>query len=102
LNITQAGCIKYLLESVISDSQGEFTKSLSANKTDFKFIPALEHDSEIYDILENHKNRIINRYPNIQDVGNKFKFQKMMQIASEIDPDAFDFIPPTFTFPNDA
>ena len=84
---------------MIQESNGEFVKSTSANKTDFKYISMQEHDSEIYDILENHKNRIINRYPNIHDVGNKWKFNKMMQIASEIDPDAFDFIPPTFTFP---
>ena len=42
---------------------------------------------------------MINRYPGTRSLSNKTVFADMMRIAQEIDPEGFNFIPPTFVLP---
>jgi len=48
-----------------------------------------------------NKDRIINRYPNIKELGRKDVFERMMSVGSDISPETFDFVPPSFIFPRD-
>lgn len=102
LNISKAHHADALMEALVAESKGTYTKTIDPDNSDFKWVPPAAEDAEIYKILENDKNRIINRYPKIKDLGRKDQFQTLSSIASEIDPDAFDFVPPSFTFPEDA
>lgn len=52
-------------------------------------------------MLFSNPGRVINRYPNTRVLCRKDFFKNMMDIASDNDEDAFDFIPPSFTFPQD-
>ena len=75
---------------------------MTVQKTNFDVYwasPSAEND-EVYGVLNNKQ--LINRYPNIKDLGRKDTFQNMIYLGCAIDPEAFDFVPPTFVFPQDA
>ena len=42
---------------------------------------------------------MISRYPNERPLCHKDVFADLMRLASEMDPEGFGFIPPTFVFP---
>ena len=44
--------------------------------------------------------KMVNRYPDAAYLAHKDVFGKSMQFCQEVDGDAFDFIPPTFQFPD--
>ena len=41
-----------------------------------------------------------NRYPDIKLLAHKDIFANAMKFCSDVDAEAFDFVPPTFMFPN--
>lgn len=41
-----------------------------------------------------------NRYPDIKLLAHKDIFASSMQFCSDLDPDTFDFVPPTFKLPS--
>ena len=58
-------------------------------------------DEEIFEILLNQKGKIVNKYPGVKELARKDNFDQIMRLASVEDPEAFDFIPRTFVFPQD-
>ena len=44
-------------------------------------------------------NKMINRYPNVRPLAHKDTFADLTRVAQEMDPEGFDFIPPTFVLP---
>ena len=42
---------------------------------------------------------MINRYPNVRPLAHKDTFADLTRLALEMDPEGFDFIPPTFVLP---
>ena len=55
-------------------------------------------DQQVYDILKNRSNVILNRYPLVKDIARKDNFESMMNIAAEENSE-YDFTPRTFLFP---
>jgi hypothetical protein len=47
------------------------------------------------------KNKIINRYPNAKELCRKDIFEDMMRIVCNINPEVFEFVPPSFVFPHE-
>ena len=44
---------------------------------------------------------MINRYPNMRQLAHKDTFAELTKLAVKMDPEGFDFIPPSFILPND-
>jgi hypothetical protein len=101
LNIEKSNAGRALMERIIADSNGKYEETTNADKSDFKWVAPSSEDSDTYAILKSHKNRVINRYPSIKDLGHKDAFQAMASIAGDIEPDLFSFVPPSFTLPSD-
>ena len=88
-----------------SNSYNLFEELVNEN-SDWKFSLAAGADVMI---LNNHpweklvprKGQIINRYPNMQSIGRKDTFQKMIAVAEHFNKEAFDFIPRTFVLPQE-
>ena len=47
------------------------------------------------------KNKMINRFPGIKDLAHKDVFSSIMRMCSCLSEEYCDFIPPSFSFPND-
>ena len=57
-------------------------------------------DEEVLAWINSGPTKMCNRYPDIKLLAHKDVFGKAMQFCSEIDSESFDFIPPTFQFPD--
>ena len=90
----------HLLEEIIRTSAGRF-KATTSKTTDFLWLGPSSKPEDIYEILKKDKNRIINRYPNVKDLCHKDKFKDMMQVISYVNPEVFEFVPPSFVFPHE-
>lgn len=44
---------------------------------------------------------MINRYPGAKGLSHKDNFSKQMKICMDINPEAYDFVPPTFIWPDE-
>lgn len=75
-------------------------ETLSKEKFDMMYIWHTTEMAEIYDILLNKKNKIINRYPGVRDIARKDNTESMMKIAADESP-SYDFVPRTFIFPQE-
>ena len=45
-------------------------------------------------------NKLSSRYPNISDLAHKDTFASQMNFVSTVDPESFDFIPPSYKLPD--
>ena len=52
--------------------------------------------------LDSGSSKMANRYPDIKVLAHKDTFGRAMKFAIDQDPEAFDFVPPTFELPNSA
>ena len=71
------------------------------NRDNFKVIyvkPSKKHDDDIINVLK-QKNKIINRYPGAKELSHKDIFAKQMKVCMDMDPEGYDFVPPTFNYP---
>ena len=57
-------------------------------------------DEEILEWINSSTAKMANRYPDIKLLAHKDVFANAMQFCSDLDPETFDFIPPTFQFPS--
>ena len=57
-------------------------------------------NEEVMEWLNYGDKKICNRYPDIKVLAHKDTFANAMKICMEMDPDNFDFIPPTFRLPS--
>ena len=87
-----------LLEEIIRRSGGRF--KATNGQSDFVWLGPSAKPDELYDLLK-AKNKIINRYPNVKELCRKDTFSEMMQIMCDINPDVFEFVPPSFVFPQE-
>ena len=61
-----------------------------------------KEEAEVYNIMQNSKGVIFNKYPYIKNMTTKDNFKRQMEMAYELNPDAFDFVPRSFVFPEDS
>jgi hypothetical protein len=78
----------------------QFYEQLNPSLAKFRWVSSVAEKEEIYEILSKKKH-LVNRYPNVRELGRKDIFQNMMTIAREMAPSSFDFVPPSFIFPAD-
>ena len=57
-------------------------------------------DEEVLEWLNSGPTKMASRYPDIKVLAHKDVFAKAMQFCSDLDPEAFDFVPQTFEFPS--
>ena len=57
-------------------------------------------DAEVLEFINASAKNISNRYPDIKLLAHKDVFANAMRLGTDIDADSFDFIPPTFQFPD--
>ena len=98
-NISDANTAQACLEEMIKSHKGWST---TLNKKDAKVIylkPSAD-DEEIMSIAS-QKGKVINRYPGAKDLSHKDNFSKQMKICMDINPEAYDFVPPTFIWPEE-
>jgi len=88
-----------LLDAIIAESSGKYKETMNNTQFDFKWCAPTAENDELYKLLS--KDTIINRYPNIKEMSRKDTFEAMMSLASDIDPEIFDFVPPSFILPRD-
>ena len=93
-----------LLEEVISSSAGRFISEAgdgAGKKADFVWLGPTAKPDEIYQILEHDAGRIVNRYPNVKELCRKDTFKTMMDVMHGLNPNDFEFMPLSFTFPQE-
>ena len=99
LNIKHSSHAEALLEDILASDNG-YVRCLT-DQCDFQYVSPSTDNADILELLTKHKNKLVNRYPNIKDLCRKDQFKTMMDLACQVDPDAFDFVPPSFTLPAD-
>ena len=57
-------------------------------------------DEEILEWINSSTVKMANRYPDIKLLAHKDVFASAMQFCSDLDPETFNFIPPTFKSPS--
>lgn len=55
---------------------------------------------EVFDWINSGSTKMANRYPDIKLLAHKEIFASAMKFCQEMDPDAFNFVPPTFQLPS--
>lgn len=83
---------------MIRDHPDEMYVSLITNNTDVM----IRSNGDQLPFSRPKMDQVINRYPkNIVKVARKDLFHKIISIGESFYPDAFDFVPRTFFFPDD-
>merc|ERR1719223_1693730 len=57
-------------------------------------------DEEVLEFLNSGTDKLSNRYPDIKSLAHKEAFANAMRVCMDLDPEGFDFIPPSFTLPS--
>ena len=74
LNIEKSNAGRSLMEAIIDESKGKYEETAHPDNSDFKWVAPSNEDSDTYNILSKQKDRVINRYPSIKELGHKDTF----------------------------
>ena len=70
------------------------------NKSCLRWVSPRLSNEEIIEWLNTAPgNKMINRFPMIRPLCHKDVFAELTKIAQSLDPESYDFIPPTFVLP---
>ena len=70
------------------------------NKATLRWVHPNLDDNEVLEWISSGANKMANRYPDIKLLAHKDIFASAMKFCSDLDPDAFNFVPPTFKLPS--
>lgn len=101
IDLAEASSARILMEHLIKRSKGRFKLSLNKEKADIRYCHCNVDDEEILKLLKT-KGRVSVRYPNIRGLVHKDMFARWTKLCTELQPDAFSFIPPSFEYPCEA
>jgi len=57
-------------------------------------------DDEVLEWLNTSNVKMVNRYPDIKVLAHKDVFSNAMRVCMDLDPERFNFVPPTFRLPS--
>lgn len=99
INIQRSNYAEALLKKLIEETPG-WNAVIPYTKSQLWWTDGRVQPEEILEWLGTEpSSKMTSRYPNIKFIDNKDVFADNMRMASMMDPDGFDFIPPTFVFP---
>lgn len=87
--------MKYIIKANSSEWKSTLDKSSAKVRYVFCNLP----DEEIIETLKK-KGKMINRYPGIKGLSHKDSFTRQMSACLELNPEAYDFVPPQFQYPD--
>jgi len=88
-----------LLKKLIEWNPG-WRSIIPYKKAWLRWISPLVQDEEIIAWLNTAPgNKMISRYPGIRPLAHKDVFATLTRIATDLDPEAFNFIPASFVLP---
>ena len=92
INISDANHVGPLLTKLIA-AEPNWQEVLQRNSATLRWIHANMADEEVLEWLNSGPTKMASRYPDIKVLAHKDVFAKAMQFCSDLDPEAFDFVP---------
>ena len=98
-NLSDANTAQAVLKEVIKGHKG-WSETIAKKDAKVVYLKPSADDAEILEIAS-QKGKVINRYPGAKGLSHKDSFSKQMSICMNIDPEAYNFVPPTFIYPQE-
>jgi len=99
INTLDSNHVQPLLKKLI-EADPKWKEVENRNAAVLRWIHPNLPDQEVLDWLQSGSTKMANRYPDIKLLAHKDIFGRAMTFCTDLDDDAYSFIPPTFQLPD--
>ena len=94
-DLSQASTAQAVMKEVMKQNSNKWAETINKNHADVNYVWCNAEDEVLIDVLK-QKGKTINRYPGIKGLSHKDQFTRQMKVCLDLNPEAYNFVPPQF------